>query len=97
MALRRKPSSVDEFINAGSTVPGSQESSSKETKVSPETPTLEINEKEQEIITVTLRIPSDLLEEANAAAKKCRPRRSRNSWILEAIIAKLESNGEKLT
>ncbi len=93
MAIRRKPSSVDEFINAGSTVPGAQASSSIETKVSTETPVLDL--KEQEIITVTLRIPSDLLGEANVAAKKCRPRRSRNSWILEAIIEKLESEAEK--
>jgi len=94
MAIRRKPSTVDEFISGGSTVPGTQEPSISETQVLTETP--KTKGVEEETITVTLRIPGDLLAEVNVAGKKRRPRCSRNSWILEAIIEKLESEGKKL-
>ncbi|MEP0914217.1 ribbon-helix-helix domain-containing protein [Leptolyngbya sp. GB1-A1] len=86
MAVRRKPNTVEEFINGGGTVPESATPSTAEDSVLTEFKT----EPSEETIAITLRVPKDLLHELDAAAKKCRPRRSRNSWILEAIIEKLE-------
>lgn len=92
MAIRRKPSTVEEFINAGGSPAGVSVSPSPEVQMSPEAPKLE--KKEEETIAVTLRVPKDLLAELDAAAKNCRPKRSRNSWILEAIIEKLEQENK---
>lgn len=94
MAVRRKPNTVEEFINAGGSPAGIPIPSSSEIQTPPEEPKETKPEKrEEETIAVTLRVPRDLLAELDAAAKKCRPKRSRNSWILEAIIEKLEGEG----
>jgi len=92
MVVRRKPNTVEEFINAGGSPAGGPVPEPSEIQVSPEAPTpAKLEKKEEETIAVTLRVPGDLLAELDAAAKKCRPKRSRNSWILEAIVEKLEN------
>jgi hypothetical protein len=78
MAISRKPKTVDEFINAGGGVPAA------EVKPAPKPKT------EDEMTPVTLRVPADILADVDASAKQRRPRCSRNSWILEAMIEKLE-------
>lgn len=93
MAIRRKPSTVDEFISAGSTVPGTPAPITPDPQPSAEPSKPE--KVDEEMTPVTLRVPADILAEVDASAKKRRPRCSRNSWILEAMLEKLEREGKK--
>lgn len=88
MAVRRKPNTVEEFINAGGSVGNTSDAATEATYTSPAA--IEEVPVEEEVIAVTLRIPKDLLAEVDTAAKSRRPRFSRNSWILESLIEKLE-------
>jgi len=93
MVVRRKPNAatVEEFIEAGSTVPRAQLPTIQGIQQLSERPKqIEIERDEDKTIAVTLRVPDDLLAEVDTTAKKRRPRCSRNSWILEAIFEKLE-------
>ena len=46
---------------------------------------------EAEIVQVFFRAPSDLIEQVEAAAKSRRPiKATRQNWIIEAIVEKLE-------
>jgi hypothetical protein len=93
MAISRKPKTVDEFISAGSTVPGTPAPVIPEPQSSPEPSKPE--KVDEEMTPVTLRVPADILAEVDASAKKRRPRCSRNSWILEAMLEKLEREEKK--
>ncbi|GAC1414618.1 MAG: hypothetical protein NVSMB66_7720 [Candidatus Doudnabacteria bacterium] len=88
MAVRGKPSvskvtDVNTFIEQGGSVPQTGETESEANGQS------EIKEK-----GVKLRIPPDLLNEVDAAVKRRRPSPSRHQWILEAIVEKLEREGQ---
>lgn len=77
MVVKRKPKSVDEFIQEGGTAP----------QVEAPKPVEEPSKEEQ---SVKLRVPVDLLSQVDAAVKRRRPAPSRHQWILEAIYEKLE-------
>ncbi len=77
MAVRRKPASVDEFIQAGGAQPLA-EKSGMTAKVMPE------------IQPVKMRLDADLLAQVDAAVNARRPAPSRHQWILEAIYEKLD-------
>ena len=77
MPIRRKPTSVDAFIQGGGKEPTPAESSSDKRPIQP----------------LKLRVPADLLEEIDAAVVRRRPAPSRHQWILEAIYEKLEREG----
>jgi len=83
MVVRRKPVSVDEFIQeGGSSVPQG---------VAPqpiEEPT------EEEVKGLKLRLSVDLLSRVDQAVKSRRPAPSRHQWILEAIYEKLDQEAD---
>jgi hypothetical protein len=76
MAIRRKPTSVEQFIQAGGV-----ESASTSEK---ETPGKVIA-----IQPVKLRLEAELLEQVDHAVSARKPAPSRHQWILEAIYEKL--------
>ncbi|AFY71962.1 hypothetical protein Pse7367_3736 (plasmid) [Thalassoporum mexicanum PCC 7367] len=75
MTIKRKPKDVNEFIREGGDVPA--QSSSKEKKSTTET-------------AIKLRLGKDLLDELDEhlASKRVPP--SRNKWILQAIVERLD-------
>lgn len=77
MVVRRKPKTIEEFIEAGG---APSEAKSK--------PIEEINEKE--IQSLKLRVPVELLKQIDLSVKNRRPAPSRHQWILEALYEKLE-------
>lgn len=84
MVVRRKPKpvSVEEFIQEGGAAPQVVESQTQaETKEQPA---------KDEVQSVKLRVPTELLVQVDASVAKRRPAPSRHQWILEAIYEKLE-------
>jgi hypothetical protein len=79
MVIKRKPASVDEFIQEGGSAP----------QVVAAKPAVELNE-EDEVKGLKLRLPIALLSRVDAAVKLRRPAPSRHQWILEAIYEKLD-------
>jgi hypothetical protein len=79
MVVRRKPKSIDEFIQEGGTP----------AQVSAPQPA-EPESTEAEVKGLKLRLPVDLLERVDTAVKIRRPAPSRHQWILEAIYEKLD-------
>ena len=77
MVIKRKPVSVDEFIQEGGSAP----------QVVAAKPTVELNE---EVKGLKLRLPIELLSRVDEAVKLRRPAPSRHQWILEAIYEKLD-------
>ena len=76
MVVRRKPTSVDDFIlDAGSDAQN--------------------QEAEEQIKSLKLRIPADLLEQIDNSVKSRRPSPSRHQWILEALYQKLDLEKEE--
>lgn len=49
------------------------------------------NQQEEEIKSLKLRIPADLLQQIDDSVKSRRPSPSRHQWILEALYQKLDS------
>ncbi|MCY7273955.1 MAG: hypothetical protein LH702_09430 [Phormidesmis sp. CAN_BIN44] len=82
MVVRRKPASVDEFIQEGGSVP------QVATPPPVEEPT------EEEVKGLKLRLPVDLLSRVDQVVKSRRPAPSRHQWILEAIYEKLDREME---
>jgi hypothetical protein len=72
MVVRRKPASVDEFIQEGGSVPQG---------VTP--PPIE-EPAEEEVKGLKLRLPVDLLSRVDQVVQSRRPTPSRHQWILEA-------------
>jgi hypothetical protein len=84
MAITAKPSKastpvvdVDALINKGGSVAAPGEQGREET----------------EIKTVLLRVPIDILTSVDAQLKSRRPRVPRNTWILEAMLQRIEREG----
>jgi hypothetical protein len=83
MVVRRKPASVDEFIQEGGSVP------QVVTPQPVEEPT------DEEVKGIKLRLPIDLLSRVDRVVKSRRPAPSRHQWILEAIYEKLDREMEE--
>ena len=79
IARKPKPKTIDEFIEEGGSAPA--------TTISTTTKVARTKKLEQ---PVKLRVPSELLEQIDAAVADRRPSPSRHNWILEAIYEKLE-------
>jgi uncharacterized protein YfaA (DUF2138 family) len=79
MVVRRKPASVDEFIQDGGSVPQ---------VVAPQ-PMADLSH-EEAVKGLKLRLPVDLLNRVDEAVKLRHPAPSRHQWILEAIYEKLD-------
>lgn len=82
MVIRRKPKSVDDFIQEGGSVPPVAEPAPSQTTV--EEPN------EEEVKGLKLRLPTSLLRRVDDAVAARRPAPSRHQWILEAIYEKLD-------
>lgn len=80
MAVRRKPKSVEDFIQQGG-------SSSLQDLASPS------GEDSQPFRNVRLRIRDDLLEAVDRAVERRRSGIARHAWIMEAIVEKLDREG----
>ena len=82
MVVKRKPksTSVEEFIEAGGSVP----------KVEEQPEPTAIPAEEEETKSVKLRLTATLLRQIDESVGKRRPAPSRHQWILEAIWEKLE-------
>lgn len=74
MPVRRKPKTVDAFIQEGGLEATPSASVTVPKKIQP----------------LKLRIPQELLQEIDGAVAARRPSPSRHQWILEAIYEKLE-------
>jgi hypothetical protein len=83
MVIRRKPASVDEFIQEGGSVP----------QVAAPKPAEESTE--EEVKGLKLRLSVDLLKRVDEVVKSRRPAPSRHQWILEAIYEKLDREMEE--
>jgi len=80
MTIRKKPSPVEQFIEAGGTPPSS--GSATLTTAKP-------------YLQVQLRLEQELLMEIDDLVAIRRPVPSRHQWILEAIYDKIERDGKK--
>ncbi|HEY9640085.1 MAG TPA: hypothetical protein V6C57_06350 [Coleofasciculaceae cyanobacterium] len=82
MVVKRKPkpTSVEEFIEAGGSAPTAEQQ--------PTPPIAPSGEEETK--SVKLRLTTTLLKQIDDAVAKRRPSPSRHQWILEAIWEKLE-------
>ena len=89
MAVSRKPKAssqepslssvdVDALINKGGSVPAKDATSSKSGGVTP----------------VVVRVPTEILERINEAVQSRRIKMPRHTWILEALLEKLESESD---
>lgn len=83
MAISRRPKraasstekvDIDALINKGGTVGGSHKGQAKEKGTSP----------------VVLRVPDDILERVDTAVQARHIKTPRHTWLLEAIVEKLE-------
>lgn len=83
MAISRKPKQsasaastvdVDALINKGGSVAGKNGS----------------QEKERNTVPVILRVPEDILQKVDASVQTRRIKTPRHTWLLEAILEKLE-------
>jgi hypothetical protein len=83
MVVRRKPKSVNEFIQEGGSPAQEITSQAAEQEVT-----------EAEVKGLKLRLPVDLLERVDISVKSRRPVPSRHQWILEAIYEKLDREAE---
>jgi hypothetical protein len=83
MVIRRKPASVDEFIQEGGSAP----------QVATPKPAEESTE--EEVKGLKLRLSVDLLKRVDEVVKSRRPAPSRHQWILEAIYEKLDREMEE--
>jgi hypothetical protein len=83
MVVRRKPASVDEFIQEGGSVP----------QVAAPQPIEAATD--EEVKGLKLRLPADLLNRVDQVVKSRRPSPSRHQWILEAIYEKLDREMEE--
>lgn len=85
MVVRRKPKpvSVEEFIQEGGAAPPIVEAQTQ-------AETAEDRPVKDEVQSVKLRVPTELLVQVDASVAKRRPAPSRHQWILEAIYEKLE-------
>ncbi len=84
MVVRRKPKSIDEFIQEGG-------SPAQITALK----TAETESTEVEVKGLKLRLPADLLNRVDIAVRIRRPAPSRHQWILEAIYEKLDRELEE--
>lgn len=84
VARKPKPKSVEEFIQEG----GSESQAAAAPTANTAAPAAPKDV--PDLQKVTLRIPGDLLADMDAAIANRRPKPSRNNWILEAIVEKLE-------
>lgn len=84
MVVRRKPkaNSVEEFIQEGGAAPQvvSADRTEKRSK--------------EELQSLKLRLPVELVAQVDASVAKRRPAPSRHQWLLEAIYEKLEREAE---
>lgn len=87
MVVRRKPKpvSVEEFIQEGGAVPQVVEAQAQTKE--------QTAAAKDEVQSVKLRVPTELLVQVDASVTKRRPAPSRHQWILEAIYEKLEREG----
>ena len=87
MVVKRKPKpvSVEEFIEAGGSVPQVQ----VEVPLAPVVPA---EVEEEEVKSLKLRLSTTLLKQIDDSVAKRRPAPSRHQWILEAIWSKLEQD-----
>ena len=81
MAVRRKPSTVTEFIESGGAEPALAPDSKKN------------GNSAVPIQPLKLRLEVDLLNQVDQAVTSRRPAPSRHQWILEAIYEKLDRDG----
>lgn len=86
MPVRRKPKSVEEFIENGGSAPQAE----SQAIASEPSPNVEKVAKKEEIQPLKLRLPSSLLTQVDESVAKRRPAPSRHQWILEAIYEKLD-------
>ena len=85
MVVKRKPKpvSVEEFIEAGGSVP--------QVEV-PLAAVVPAEVEEEEVKSLKLRLSTTLLKQIDDSVAKRRPAPSRHQWILEAIWSKLEQD-----
>lgn len=80
MAVRRKPSSKPTSVDDFIHDAGSDNHN---------------QDADEQIKSLKLRLPADLLEQIDLSVKSRRPSPSRHQWILEALYAKLDAEKEE--